>query len=84
MTRFAAAVAAEEGAGARGERENEGCAIGADPWQSARSSVGLHPGQVRGSGRAKRRPYVSIRKGEGGKAKDATDQDGRVCFRFGL
>jgi hypothetical protein len=55
MTRSAEVVAAgEEGTGARGERENGGCAIGAGPWQSARSSAGLRPGQVRGSGRAGR------------------------------
>jgi hypothetical protein len=83
MTRSAEVVAAgEEGTGARGERENGGCAIGAGPWQSARSSAGLRPGQVRGSGRAKRHPYVDIRKGEEGKRR-ATDQDGRVRFRFG-
>ena len=85
MTRTAAAVAAEEeGAGARGERENAGCAIGADPWQSVHSLVGLRPGQVRGSGQAnKRHPYVDIRKGERGQRR-TTDQEGRVCFRFGL
>lgn len=50
MTRYAAAVvvAAEEGTDALGERESGGCAIGADPWQFAHSSVGLRSGQVRG------------------------------------
>lgn len=42
MTRYAAAVAAGEGdIDALGERESGGCAIGADPWQSAHSSAGL-------------------------------------------
>jgi hypothetical protein len=47
MTRNAAVVAAVKGdgdTGARGERESEGYAIGAGPWQSARSSVGSRPG----------------------------------------
>ena len=47
MTRNAAVVAAAKGdgdTGARGERESEGYAIGAGPWQSARSSVGSRPG----------------------------------------
>lgn len=50
-TRYAAAVVAREGGtGALGGRESGGCAIGADPWQSAHSSVGLRSGQgqVRG------------------------------------
>jgi hypothetical protein len=52
-TRYAAAVVAREGGtGALGGRESGGCAIGADPWQSAHSSVGLRSGQgqVRGWG----------------------------------
>ena len=45
MTRTAAVVAAaKEGTGVRGERESEGYAIGASPWQSARSSGGSRPG----------------------------------------
>jgi hypothetical protein len=45
MTRTAAVVAAAKGGtGARGERESKGYAIGAGPWQSARSSVGSRPG----------------------------------------
>jgi hypothetical protein len=85
MTRSAEAVAAGEvGTSARGELESGGYAIGASPSQSVRSSVGLPPGQVRGSDRAKGCPHVEIRKKvrEGGKQR-ATDQDGSVCFRFG-
>jgi hypothetical protein len=49
MTGYAAAVVeGEGGTGALGERESGGCAIGADPWQSAHSSVGLRSGQVHG------------------------------------
>jgi hypothetical protein len=71
MTRSAAAVAAGKGGtSAQGELESGGCAIRAGPWQSAHSSAGLPPGQVRGCGRAEGRPDVRIRKGErGGTAK---------------
>jgi len=49
MTRYAAAVlAGEGGTGAPGERESGGYAIGADPWQSVHSSVGLRSGPIRG------------------------------------
>lgn len=49
MTHYAAAVVAGEGGtGALGEWENGVCAIGADPWQFAHSSVELRSGQVRG------------------------------------
>jgi len=82
MTRSAATVAAGEGdIGALGERESGVCAIGAAPWQSGHSSVGLGSGQARGSGRAGRYPHLRIR--ERGKRK-ATDQDGWVRFGFGL
>jgi hypothetical protein len=63
MTRSAATVAeGEVGTGVQDELESEGYAIGAGPWQSARSSVGLPPGQVRGSGRAKGCPACGDQK----------------------
>jgi len=74
MTRSAAAVAAGKGGtGAQGELESGACVIGAGPWQSDRSSVGLPRGQVRGSDRAKRRPHVEIRKGE----REGGESEGR-------
>lgn len=46
MTRSVAVVlAGEGGTGGLGERESGECAIGADPWQSAHSSVGSCSGQ---------------------------------------
>jgi hypothetical protein len=49
MTRYAAAMIVREGGtGALGERESGVCAIGADPWQSAHSSVGSRSDQVLG------------------------------------
>lgn len=53
MTRYVAVVLAEQGdTGGLGERGSGGCAIGADPSQSAHSSVELRPGQVRVRGRS--------------------------------
>lgn len=61
MIRNAAVAAAGwEGICARGELVCEVYARGADPWRSARSSVGLRLGLVHGFGWAKRHPCVQI------------------------